>query len=85
MTDERSRSPRANMVDALNVPQNARRGFAFGVLATVAIFVFFVILPGTFRSPFFYIALGFVLATSLGAFATVILVLRSAYRLSRES
>ncbi|WP_336360610.1 DUF7536 family protein [Haladaptatus sp. ZSTT2] len=85
MTDEPSRSPRANMVAALNVPQNARRGFGFALLATLAIFVFFVLLPGTFRSPLFYLALGFVLATSLGAFATVILTLVSAYRLSRES
>ncbi|WP_338726843.1 hypothetical protein [Haladaptatus sp. DJG-WS-42] len=85
MTDDPSRSPRANMVAALNVPQNARRGFGFGLVATLALFVFFVLLPGTFRSPVLYVALGFVLATSLGAFATVILTLISAYRLSRES
>lgn len=77
--------PRANFVAALNVRRNAIRGFAFALLATTAVLVLFVFLPGTRRPVLYYLGLGFVLATSLGALATTVLTLVSAYRLAQET
>jgi len=75
---------RAALVRALEVPRNARRGFAFGIAATVAVFVFFVVIPGVTRSPLYYMALAFTLAAALGGLATTVLIGLSAYRLSKE-
>jgi len=73
------------MVQALNVPTNARRGFGFSVLFTLVVVGIFVIDPGaTTRSAYYYVALGFVLATTLGMLATAVLTGVSAYRLSRD-
>ena len=83
-TDREQPGGRAALVEALEVPRNARRGFAFGLLFTVAVFVFFVVLPGTYRSPLFYVGLGFVLAVAVGGLATTVLTAITAYRLSRE-
>jgi hypothetical protein len=77
-------SGKAALLEALDVPRNARRGFAFGFVVTLAVFVFFVVVPGTTRSPLYYVALAFVLAAGLGGLATTVLTVRSAYRLSRE-
>ncbi len=77
--------PRANFVAALNVRRNAVRGFAFSLLFTVAVLAVFVFLPGTRRPTPYYLALAFVLVTSLGALATTVLTLISAYRLARET
>jgi len=77
-------SGKAALVEALDVVPNARRGFAFGVVVTVAIFVFFVVIPGVSRSPLYYVALAVVLASGLGGLATAVLTLRSAYRLSHD-
>lgn len=75
--------PRANFVAALNVRRNAVRGFAFSLVFTAAVLAVFVVLPGT-RQPFpYYAALAFVLVTSLGALATAVLTLVSAYRLAK--
>ena len=71
------------MIEALNVRDNAFRGFIFGFVFTTAVFTFFVVVPGVTRSPVYYVALAFVLATGLGALVTVALVLRDAYRLSK--
>ena len=74
------------MVRALRVRRNAKRGAAFGVLFTAAIFLFFVVLPpeGPARSPVFYAALAFVLAMATTGLATLVLVARRALKLSRE-
>jgi len=73
------------MLAALNVPRNARWGFAFGTGVTLAVFAFFVVAPGAVvRSPLWYGVLAFVLAVGLGGLATVALTAASAYRLSRE-
>jgi hypothetical protein len=69
---------------ALNVPRNARLGFAFGLVFTVAVYVFFVVIPGAIRSPLWYLALAFVLFVGVGGLATTVLTLMSAYRLSRR-
>ncbi|MFC4548909.1 MULTISPECIES: DUF7536 family protein [Halorussus] len=76
--------PRANFVAALNVRRNAVRGFAFGVLFTLAVLAFFVFLPGTRRPSVYYVGLGFVLASALGALTTTVLTLISAYRLAKQ-
>jgi hypothetical protein len=77
-------SGRAALVRALNVQRNAVVGFAFGVLVAVAVFGFFVVIPGTYRAVEYYAALAFVLALSLGGLATAVLTLFSAIRLARE-
>jgi len=71
-------------MQALNVPRNARLGFAFGLLFTVAVYLFFVVMPGAIRSPLWYLALAFVLFVGVGGLATTALTLVSAYRLSRQ-
>lgn len=85
MSERSEPSGRAAFVRALNVRRNARWGFAFGVLVAIAVFVFFVVIPGTYRSATLYVALGFVLAVSVGGLATAALTLISAVRLARET
>lgn len=70
---------------ALDVRRQALRGFGLGVLLAAVVFAFFVAVPGSIRSPIFYVGLGFVLAVSTGLLATVGFVLVAAYRLVRES
>lgn len=77
-------SGKTAFVEALEVPRNARRGFGFGLVFTVAVFVFFVVIPGTNRSELYYLALAFVLAVGIGGIATAVLTMRTAYRLSKE-
>ena len=77
--------PRANFVAALNVRRNAIRGFAFALLVTAAVLALFVFLPGTRQPTPYYLGLGFVLVTSLGALVTTVLTLVSAYRLAKET
>ncbi len=78
-------SGRAALVEALHVRQNLRRGVAVGVIFTVAIFLFFVVLaPDTVRSPAYYVALAFVLAMTSSGLAAALLVMRRAYKLTRE-
>ena len=84
MSESVPERPRANFVAALNVRQNAIRGFAFALLATAGVLAFFVFVPGANRPILYYLGLGFVLATSLGALATTVLTLVSAYRLAQE-
>jgi hypothetical protein len=76
--------PRANFVAALNVRRNAIRGFAFAFLVTAAVLALFVFLPGTRQPTPYYLGLGFVLVSALGALATTVLTLVSAYRLAKE-
>lgn len=81
-----SETPESNkqaFLQALNVPRNAKVGLAFGVVFTLGVYYLFVVVPGTFRSPLWYLGLGFVLALSVGAVAAFALTVVSAYRLSR--
>ena len=84
MSESVPERPRANFVAALNVRRNAIRGFAFALLVTAGVLAFFVFVPGASRPLLYYLGLGFVLATSLGALATTVLTLVSAYRLAQE-
>jgi len=74
----------ANVVAALNVRRQARRGFGVGVGFALVVFVLFVYLPGSNRPELFYVALAFVLAVSLGLLATAAFVAVAAYRLAGE-
>uniref|UniRef100_UPI00300F4CC7 DUF7536 family protein n=1 Tax=Haloarcula brevis TaxID=3111453 RepID=UPI00300F4CC7 len=71
------------MVAALNVPRNAKLGFALAGLFTAGLFALFV-LPGTARPMGFYVGLAFVLAVSLGGLLTALLTVVSAVRLARQ-
>jgi len=83
-TDAEGASGKAAFVEALEVSRNARRGFGFGLVFTVAVFVFFVVIPGVTRSPLYYVMLAVVLAAGIGGIATMVLTMRTAYRLSKE-
>lgn len=78
-------SGRAAFVRALNVRRNAKWGFAVSLVVTLAVFGFFVVVPGTTRPSVLYVGLGFVLAVSLGGLATAVLTFFSAIRLARET
>jgi lipoprotein signal peptidase len=75
--------PRANFAAALNVRRNAIRGFSFAALATMAVLAVFVFLPGAQQPVAYYLGLGFVFGSALGALATTVLTLISAYRLAQ--
>jgi hypothetical protein len=77
--------PRANFVAALNVRRNAAWGFAFALVVTTGVLARFVLLPGAHQPTPYYLGLGFVLATSLGALATTVLTAISAVRLAKET
>lgn len=71
-------------MQALNVVRHAKIGAAVGVAFAVLVFVFFVVIPGSYRSPLWYLALGFVLAVSVAGFVAFLLTMTRAYRLSRD-
>lgn len=82
--DPPDRPGTAAFLAALRVRRNATLGFALGTLFAVAVFVFFVALPGSRRSPLLYVALAFVLAVGVGLLLTTVFTLGSAYRLARR-
>jgi Na+/phosphate symporter len=73
------------MVAALNVVRNAKFGFGLAALLTAAIVTLFVVLPGTTRPAYLYVALAFVLTVSLGGLLTALFTAVSAVRLARSS
>ncbi|MGB9930678.1 DUF7536 family protein [Haloarcula amylolytica] len=83
MSQSEPQSGKAAMVAALNVPRNAKIGFVLAGLFTAGLFALFV-LPGTQRPTGFYVALAFVLATSLGGLLTALFTAVSAVRLARR-
>jgi len=72
------------LVEALNVPRHARRGFVTAAIVTVTVFVFFITIPDAQRSPLLYITLSFVLFVSLGGLITALLAAGSAIRQVRR-
>lgn len=74
----------AAFMQALRVPRNAKWGAAVGLAVTLAVFVFFVVIPGTYRSPLWYVGLAFVLALSVAGLVAFGLTLVRAIRLSRS-
>jgi|GEM_PF-1452605 len=87
MTDgdhDAPRSGRAALLAALEVRRRARIGFAAGVLVAAGVFVLFVVLPDATRDLPLYLALGAVLALSLGLLFTAALVLVAVVRFIRH-
>lgn len=74
----------AAFMQALRVERNAKIGGVVGVAVTLAVFVFFVVIPGTLRSPLWYLGLAFVLALSTAGLVAFLLSLTRAVRLSRD-
>ena len=74
----------AAFMQALAVPRNGKIGVAVGLLFAVVVFVFFVVIPGSYRSLLWYLALGFVLAVSTAGLVAFVLTLARAIRLSRD-
>lgn len=95
MTDEvPSRPPSGGLVQALNVPRNAKLGVLTGVALAAAVYLFRVLellgpFAGTRQYPVvgpegWFLLLAFVLASATALFVTAALTVASAYRLSRE-
>ncbi|RBI63005.1 DUF7536 family protein [Halomicrococcus sp. NG-SE-24] len=86
--DVPDRPPANNLVEALDVRRNAAVGFAVGVAVAVLLYAFRVGVVGSVRGqaggPLTFLALGVVLALTLGALVTAVLVALSARRLARE-
>ncbi|GKZ14851.1 hypothetical protein BG842_15735 [Haladaptatus sp. W1] len=82
------RPPTSNLIEALNVRRNAAFGFTMSIVFTALVYVYRVVLVGHVRgqagTPTAYLALGFVLAFTLGALLTAALTLVSARRLARD-
>ncbi|MEF8853348.1 MAG: hypothetical protein V5A44_10200 [Haloarculaceae archaeon] len=74
----------AAFMQALRVPRNAKVGAAVGVGFTLVVFVLFVVVPGTTRSPLWYVGLAAVLALSVAGLVALVLTLGRAVRLSRR-
>lgn len=74
----------AAFMQALRVGRNARVGAVVGAAFTALVFLVFVVLPGTYRSPLWYVGLAFVLALSTAGLVAVLLTLGRAVRLSRQ-
>jgi len=77
-------SGKAAFLEALRVRRNAAWGAIVGVAFTAVVFALFVVIPGTYRSPLWYLGLAFVLAMSTAGFVAFLLTLGRAVRLSRE-
>ena len=84
MSQSPDRPSIAPLLATLDVARNARRGFGAALAITAFVFVVFVLLPDTDVSPLYFLALGFVLVTSLGGLLTAILVTVRVVRLARE-
>jgi fucose permease len=88
------RPPSGGLVQALNVPRNAKLGAATGALLAVGVYLFRVLellgpFAGTRQYPVlgaegWFLLLAFVLASATALLVTAVLTLVSAYRLARE-
>lgn len=88
------RPPSGGLVQALNVPQNAKVGVAFGLLLALSVYlvrVFELFGPvlGTREYPLlgpqgWFLFLAFVLAATSAMLVTALLTVVSAYRLAQE-
>jgi hypothetical protein len=95
VTDEVPGRPASGgLVQALNVPRNAKLGVAAGVALAVVVYLFRVFellgpFAGTRQYPVigaegWFLLLAFVLASATALLVTAVLTVASAYRLSRE-
>jgi len=65
----------ANLIEELAVARHARIGFALGLTFSLLVFLFFVGVPSTDRTPLIYLSLAVVLAVTSGALLTTLFVL----------
>lgn len=85
MSNDRSTSGRARFLEALEVRKNAIRGFGFGLVVTVVVYLAFVVVPGAgLAASIWYLGLALSLALALGGLVTTILVAIRARRLATE-
>jgi hypothetical protein len=74
-----------NLIRALEVPRQAKRGFAVGILVAVVTYYFFVVASG--GSPYsslYLVALATVLAFTTGLLATLAFTVAAGYRVSQR-
>ncbi|UTF53801.1 DUF7536 family protein [Natronosalvus rutilus] len=82
--DQPDRPPTAALLEALDVKRNAVISLLVGVAFTVAVFAFFVVVPGSNQQSGYLIALAFVLATTSAGTVWIALTVYAAIGLSRE-
>ena len=85
--DRPDRPPTAHFLETLGVKRHLAVGLAVGVVFTVAVYLFFVVLGGGSASGVlsgYYLALAFTLATTVGASVAIVLTVWTAIKLSRE-
>ncbi|WP_255169021.1 DUF7536 family protein [Natrononativus amylolyticus] len=88
--DRPERPPTAQFLAALNVRRNARVGLVAGIWFTLAVYLFFIVVPAWSSQNVadilsaYYLALAFTLATTTAGIVAIALTIRSAVALSRE-
>lgn len=88
--DRPERPPTAQFLAALDVGRNARLGLVAGVWFTLAVYLFFIVVPAWSAQnasdvlSAYYLALAFTLATTTAGIVAIALTIRSAIALSRE-
>lgn len=83
VTDSAPEGTAATDTEGLRIRRYTAMGFAIGGLVAAAVFVRFVLLPGTARSMGLYLGLALVLWVSIGLLATILLVAWRVRRLAR--
>ncbi|WP_181685109.1 DUF7536 family protein [Halorhabdus salina] len=75
---------RARLVRALRVQEHAKLGFGAGIVFAVGLYALFVLRSGSLVTRALYLTLLVVLALSVGAVVTTVLVGAEAYKLANE-
>ncbi|QGN08057.1 hypothetical protein Hrd1104_12625 [Halorhabdus sp. CBA1104] len=75
---------RRRLVRALRVQEHAKLGFGAGMAFAVGLYVLFVLRAGSLVTRALYVTLLVVLALSVGAVVTTVLVGAEAYKLAAE-
>lgn len=83
--DQPERPGVTRFVHALDVPRNAKIGFATGIVLAGVLTIGAVTGPPGQYPAVAYVGLGFVLAVAVGLLVTLLLTLVSAYRLARST
>lgn len=89
MTNDADRSPFAALITTFELRRNATLGFAAAIVFAAIAYVYRVAglagpVPDTRGSPVLFLLLAFVLAITLGVFLTLILTIRTAFRIYRR-
>ncbi|MFP9191605.1 DUF7536 family protein [Natronosalvus vescus] len=82
-SDRPGRPPVTRLLEALEVKRNAVISLVVGIAFTVAVFLFFVVIPGVDQQLTYLIALGFVLATTTAGTVLIVLTVYQTIVLSR--